>query len=99
MLWVLKKTFSMNMLKTMGKQILTILHRFFVYLTLWYNTPKRDLKSNSSGVEIPCLTCPTWSHFIQDNLKNYIYLSRDKKPADLNLHCFQLSLYLVSYYI
>ena len=96
MLWVLKRTFSMNMLKTMGKQILTILRRFFVYLTLWYNTPKRDLKSNSSGVEIPC---PTWSHFIQGKLKNSIYLSRDKKPADLNLHSFQLSLNLVSYYI
>ena len=24
------------------------------------------------AVEIPCLTCPTWSHFIQDKLKIYL---------------------------
>ena len=29
-------------------------------------------------VEIPCPTCPTWSHFIQDKLKISIYLSLDK---------------------
>ena len=27
------------------------------------------------AVEIPCPTCPTWSHFIQDKLKISIYLS------------------------
>ena len=32
----------------------------------------------SMAVEIPCLTCPTWSHFIQDKLKISIYLSLDK---------------------
>ena len=30
------------------------------------------------AVEILCPTCPTWSHFIQDNLKISIYLSLDK---------------------
>ena len=30
------------------------------------------------AVEIPCLTCPTWSYFIQDKLKISIYLSLDK---------------------
>ena len=30
------------------------------------------------AVEIPCPTCPTWSHFIQDKLKISIYLSLDK---------------------
>ena len=29
-------------------------------------------------MEIPCQTCPTWSHFIQDKLKISIYLSLDK---------------------
>ena len=29
-------------------------------------------------MEIPCPTCPTWSHFIPDKLKIYIYLSLDK---------------------
>ena len=76
--------------------------------------------SKYRGVQIPCPTCPTWYHFIQDKLKISIYLSWDllimnsqchvvwktvwilfswllQKPADLDLHCFQLSLYLVSY--
>ena len=30
------------------------------------------------AVEMPCPTCPTWSHFIQDKLKISIYLSLDK---------------------
>ena len=30
------------------------------------------------AVEIPCPTCPTWSHFIQDKLIISIYLSLDK---------------------
>ena len=29
------------------------------------------------AVEIPCLTCLTWSHFTQDKLKISIYLSLD----------------------
>ena len=32
----------------------------------------------SRAVEIPCPTCPTWSHFIQDKLKISLYLSLDK---------------------
>ena len=30
------------------------------------------------GVEIPCLTYPTWSHYVQYKLEIYIYLSLDK---------------------
>ena len=30
------------------------------------------------AVEIPCQTCLTWSHFIQDKLKISIYMSLDK---------------------
>ena len=30
------------------------------------------------AVEIPCPTCPTWSHFIQDKSKISIYLSLDE---------------------
>ena len=30
---------------------------------------------NSRAIEIPCPTCPTWSHFIQDKLKIPINLS------------------------
>ena len=30
--------------------------------------------SEIRAVEIPCPTCPTWSHFIQDKLKISIYL-------------------------
>ena len=29
----------------------------------------------SRALEIPCPTCPTWSHFIQDKLKISIYYS------------------------
>ena len=34
--------------------------------------------TRTRAVEIPCPTCPTWSHFIQDKLKISIYLSLDK---------------------
>ena len=37
-----------------------------------------NILSYSRAVEIPCPTCPTWSHFIQDKLKIFIYLSLDK---------------------
>ena len=33
---------------------------------------------NVRGVEIPCPTCQTWSHFILDKLKISIYLFWDK---------------------
>ena len=29
-------------------------------------------------MEIPSLTCPTWSHFIQDKVENSIYLCLDR---------------------
>ena len=44
------------------------------------------------AVEIPCLTCPTWSHFIQDKFEIYFYLSLDKYK------CIKLMKYLISYY-
>ena len=86
------------------------------------------------GVEIPCPTCQTWSHFIQVNFKkilstcpgtslkkvnailyficfiNYYELTISchiensvdpdqlaSEEADLDIRCFQLCLYLVSY--
>ena len=36
------------------------------------------INRGNRAVEIPCPTCPTWSHFIQDKLKISIYLSLDK---------------------
>ena len=47
---------------------------FFCYALL----TKVLLVSSLRAVEIPCPTCPTWSHFIQDKLKISIYLSLDK---------------------
>ena len=47
-------------------------------------------------MEIPCLTCPTWSHFIQDKLKISIYLSLDKyKCIKLYNSVFHI---LINYY-
>ena len=34
--------------------------------------------STNRAVEIPCQTCPTRSHIIQDKLKMIIYLYLDK---------------------
>ena len=39
---------------------------------------RKENKILVRDVEIPCLTCPTWSHFIQDKLKISIYLALDK---------------------
>ena len=44
------------------------------------------------AVEIPCPTCPTWSHFIQDKLKISIYLSLDK------YRCIKLIQFCISYF-
>ena len=44
------------------------------------------------AVEIPCPTCPTWSHFIQDKLKISIYLSLDKYK------CIKLIQFRISYF-
>ena len=41
---------------------------FLVYLNIL------PLITVTRAVEILCLTCPTWSHFIQDKLKLSIYL-------------------------
>ena len=42
-----------------------------------YNTVAANSRYVFRAVEIPCLTCPTWSHFIQDKLTISIYLSLD----------------------
>ena len=45
------------------------------------------------AVEIPCLTCPTWSYFIQDKLKFSIYFSLDKCKI-----CIKLIKFCISYF-
>ena len=52
---------------------------------LFYGLPR--------AVEIPCPTCPTWSHFIQDKLKISIYLSLDKCKI-----CIKLIKFCISYF-
>ena len=49
------------------------------------------------GVDIPCPTSPTWSHFIQEKLKISIYLSLDKCKICIKLINFCIS-YLINYY-
>ena len=49
-------------------------------------------KPETRAVEIPCPTCPTWSHFIQDKLKISIYLSLDKYK------CIKLIQFCISYF-
>ena len=44
-------------------------------------------------MEIPCPTCLTWSHFIQDKLKISIYLSLDKCKI-----CIKLIKICISYF-
>ena len=46
-------------------------------------------------VEIPCPTCLTWSHFIQDKLKISIYLSLDKYKCNNEILYI---IFLVNYY-
>ena len=47
------------------------------------------VQAGPDTVEIPCPTCPTWSHFIQDKLKISIYVSLDKyKCIKLIQFCF-----------
>ena len=50
--------------------------------TVWhfkgYDKLKLNLYILTRAVEIPCPTCPTWSHFIKDKLNISIYLSLDK---------------------
>ena len=42
---------------------------------------------HSRGVEIPCLTCPTWSQFIQGKSEISMYLSWDKYNRKLLQYC------------
>ena len=49
------------------------------------------------AVEIPCPTCPTWSHFIQDKMKVSIYLSLDKCKICIKLIKFIFHI-LINYY-
>ena len=59
------------------------------FIRLWY----------SRAVEIPCPTCPTWSHFIQDKLKISIYLSLDKYKICIKLIKFCIVFHiLINYY-
>ena len=48
-------------------------------------------------MEIPCPTCPTWSHVIQDKLKFSTYLSLDKCKMCIKLkkNVFHI---LINYY-
>ena len=48
-------------------------------------------------MEIPCPTCPTWSHFIQDKLKISLYLSLDKRKICIKLINFVFHI-LINYY-
>ena len=50
----------------------------------------------SRAVEIPCPTCSTWSHFIQDKLKISIYLSLDKYKCISSILYFIFSLFIKS---
>ena len=47
-------------------------------MILQWNTCIIFANISTRAVEIPCPTCPTWSHFVQDKLKISIYLSLDK---------------------
>ena len=49
------------------------------------------------AVEIPCPTCPTWSHFTLDKLKISIYLSLDKYKNCIKLINFVFHI-LINYY-
>ena len=51
------------------------------------------LISNFRAVEISCMTCPTWSNFIQDKLKISIYLSLNKYK------CIKLIKFCISVFI
>ena len=48
-------------------------------------------------MEIPCPTCPTWSHLIQDKLKISLYLSLDKCKICIKLINFVFHI-LINYY-
>ena len=43
------------------------------------------------AVEIPCPTCPTWSHFIQDKLKISMYLSLDKYKLKMLINYYEFT--------
>ena len=61
---------------------------------VWQPAIEIDTLSNGRAVEIPCPTCPTCSHFIQDKFKISIYLSLDKCKI-----CYKVNkiLYEISY--
>ena len=58
--------------------------------------PKGKISLNRA-VEIPCPTCPTWSHFIQDKLKFSIYLSLTSANFVIKLIKFVFHI-LINYY-
>ena len=51
------------------------------------------------GVDIPCLTCPTWSHFIQDKLEISIYLSWDKYKESLCNFVYHIGLIILNFHV
>ena len=51
---------------------------FAIYATLKHKQKRGPCGQGLRGVEIPYMTCPAWSHFIQDKLKISIYLSWNK---------------------
>ena len=53
-------------------------------MILQWNTCIIFANISTRAVEIPCPTCPTWSHFVQDKLKISIYLSLDKCGVCIN---------------
>ena len=55
-----------------------------------YNSESQILLGFSKAVHIPCLTCPTWSGFIQDKLEISIYSSWDKFEESLYNSVFHI---------
>ena len=65
----------------------------FIGVTIWKILLLFFLKNDiPMAVEMPCPTCPTWSHFSQDKLKISIYLSLDKYK------CIKLIKFCISYF-
>ena len=50
----------------------------FILKNIWNRQKNTKNFPACRAVEIPCATCPTWPHFIQDKLKISTHLSLDK---------------------
>ena len=83
-----RSTLSASIFMLNNKQIPHLIISFYLCIrpvlityswgTAFTVTKKFKSTHPSRAVEIPCPTCPTWSHFIQDKLKISIYLSLNK---------------------